>query len=341
MHVLVTGGLGFIGSHVVRRLLAMRDVSVTNLDALTYAGNLENVQDVMENPRYRWVRLSITDSQAINQLLATTSFDAVIHLAAESHVDRSIEGGIPFVHTNVLGTEILLEAWRQHQTGRFLHVSTDEVYGTLGSQGLFQETSPVCPNSPYSASKAASDLLVLAAHRTYGQDVVVTRCSNNYGPNQFPEKLIPLWITNGLEGKPWPIYGDGKNVRDWLYVTDHAEALWLALTRGRSGEIYNIGGRNEKSNWEVAQSLLQLMHLPESVVVSVPDRLGHDRRYAIDPTKAEKELGFRPTYTWEEGIRETLQWYRSHNKWWQSIKSGAYRDYYDRHYKSLEPGSHA
>lgn len=335
MRILVTGGLGFIGSHLVRRLLDESDIQVTNLDALTYAGNLANVEDVAENPRYRWQHASITDERAVDQLFAGESFDAVIHLAAESHVDRSIQGGLPFVQTNVMGTEILLEAARRHRVQRFLHVSTDEVYGSLGTTGFFTEESPLEPNSPYSASKAASDLLALAAYRTYGQDVVVTRCSNNYGPYQFPEKLIPLYITNGLEGESWPLYGDGLNIRDWIYVEDHVEALWLALRRGGAGQVYNIGARNERTNRQVADTLLRLLNLPQATLLPVADRLGHDRRYAIDPTKAERDLGFVPRHTWETAIQATVKWYQDHREWWRSIKSGAYLDFYRRQYPSI------
>lgn len=283
MRVVVTGGYGFIGSHVVRWLLQhVPTVEVVNLDVLTYAGNPANLADVAKDPRYRWMRVSVSDYAGVYPLFQSHPIDAVIHLAAESHVDRSIETGLPFVETNVVGTEVLLEIARKTGVGRFLQVSTDEVYGSLGPDGLFRETDPVRPNSPYAASKAAADLLVQAAHRTNGQNVVITRCSNNFGPYQFPEKLIPLWITNALEGKPWPIYGDGQNVRDWLYVEDHVEALWLALTRGQAGEIYNIGGHNEKTNWDVADALLSRLGLTRSVVVPVPDRAGHDRRYALD-----------------------------------------------------------
>lgn len=332
VRILVTGGLGFIGSHLVRRLLKEPNVSVVNMDALTYAGNLANVADQANNPRYRWSHASISDETAVDHIMGSTHFDAVMHLAAESHVDRSIEGGLPFVRTNVLGTEILLEAARRHGVERFLHVSTDEVYGSLGPEGLFTEESPLSPNSPYSASKAASDLLALAAHRTYGQNIVVTRCSNNYGPYQFPEKLIPLYITNGLEGKPWPLYGDGLNIRDWLYVEDHVEALWMALKRGRAGQVYNIGGRNEKTNWEVAKSLLEELGLPPDTVVPVLDRPGHDRRYAIDPGKTETELGFSPQHRWEDALARTVSWYRENREWWQSIKSGQYLEFYHRQY---------
>ncbi|MCY0877797.1 MAG: dTDP-glucose 4,6-dehydratase [Firmicutes bacterium] len=335
MRILVTGGLGFIGSHLVRRLLREPGIVVENLDSLTYAGNPANLADVESNPRYCWHRVSVTDDRAVDAVFQRGRFDAVMHLAAESHVDRSIEGGRIFVETNVLGTQILLEAARRYQVGRFLQVSTDEVYGSLGPEGFFTEESPLQPNSPYSASKAAGDLLVLAAYRTYGQDVVVTRCSNNYGPYQFPEKVIPLWITNGLEGKPWPIYGDGEHIRDWIYVEDHVEGLWLALTRGRAGEVYNFGSRNQKTNREVAEALMALLNLPSSVLVPVADRLGHDRRYAIDPTKAERELGFRPQYQWADALKKTVEWYQTHRDWWMAIKSGAYREFYQRHYGSL------
>lgn len=335
MRVMVTGGLGFIGSHLVRRLLREPDVSVVNVDALTYAGNLSNLIDVNgPESRYSWRRIDIADQAAVEAVFMEAAIDVVIHLAAESHVDRSIESGIGFVRTNVLGTQVLLENARRFHVGRFVHVSTDEVYGSLPPQGVFTEQSPLQPNSPYSASKAASDLLVLAAFETYGQDVVVTRCSNNYGPYQFPEKLMPLWITNGLENKPWPIYGDGLNVRDWLYVEDHVEGLWLALTRGTAGSVYNLGGRNERSNREVASELLRRLGLPQSVIVSVPDRLGHDRRYAIDPTKAEHELGFRAHMSWQDGLDATVAWYQEHRDWWESIKSGAYKEYYARHYET-------
>lgn len=340
MRILVTGGLGFIGSHLVRRLLREPEVLVTNLDSLTYAGNLANLSDVTPSDRYVWHRASITDEAAVDRILGEMTYDAVIHLAAESHVDRSIAGGLPFVKTNVLGTQVLLEAARRHHVGRFIHVSTDEVYGSLGDSGYFTEDSPLKPNSPYSASKASADLLALAAFRTYGQDVIVTRCSNNYGPYQFPEKLIPLYITNGLEGKPWPLYGDGLNVRDWLYVEDHVEALWLALTRGKAGSVYNIGGHNERTNREVASALLDIMGLAAHTVVSVPDRLGHDRRYAIDPSKAARDLGFWPRHAWDESLRWTVQWYQDNPAWWQSIKSGEYREFYQRQYANLGNASH-
>ncbi|PSR24090.1 MAG: dTDP-glucose 4,6-dehydratase [Sulfobacillus acidophilus] len=340
MRILVTGGLGFIGSHLVRRLLREPEVLVTNLDVLTYAGNLANVADVAGSDRYVWEQSSITDEVAVDRILRETQYDAIINLAAESHVDRSISDGLPFVKTNVVGTQVLLEAARRHQVGRFVQVSTDEVYGSLGEHGYFTELSPLQPNSPYSASKASADLLVLAAYRTYGQNVVVTRCSNNYGPYQFPEKLIPLYITNGIEGKPWPLYGDGLNVRDWLHVEDHVDALWLALSRGQAGEIYNIGGHNERTNRQVALTLLDIMGLSPDIVVSVPDRPGHDRRYAIDPSKAMRELGFFPRHDWTEGMRETVRWYETHPKWWQTIKSGEYLQFYQRQYGRLGDAPH-
>ena len=333
MKILVTGGLGFIGSQMIRWALnTVPDVQIINVDSLTYAGNPANVAGYSEDPRYRWQEVSITDHDALEPLFAEGSVDAVINFAAESHVDRSIMSGAPFVATNVLGTQILLELAREYHVRRFVHVSTDEVYGSLGETGLFSETTPLNPNSPYSASKAAADMLVLAAFRTYQQDVVITRCSNNYGPYQFPEKLIPLFVTNGLEGQPWPLYGDGLNVRDWLHVSDHVRAIWMVLTQGHSGEIYNIGGHNEQSNRSVAEELQRILGLPSSVMVPVKDRLGHDRRYAIDSQKITKELGWEPLMLWHEGLRQTVSWYQTHQDWWKAIKNGSYRDYYAHQY---------
>lgn len=336
MRIMVTGGLGFIGSHVVRWLLTNRpEVHVVNVDVLTYAGNRATLASLENHSRYTWKRVSITDVSRMREVMAEGRFDAIMHLAAESHVDRSIHSGIPFVETNVLGTEILLELAREFGVKRFLHVSTDEVYGSLGPTGYFSETTPLAPNSPYSASKASSDMLALAAYHTFGQDVVVTRCSNNYGPYQFPEKLIPLLITNGIEGKAWPLYGDGANVRDWLHVEDHVRALWMVLTGGQSGEVYNIGGNNEHTNREVAETLLEIMGLSPSQIVRVKDRPGHDRRYAIDAGKIRRELGWRPERGWREGLRETVNWYREHEDWWKPIKDGTYQDYYQRQYGAL------
>ena len=335
--IVITGGLGFIGSHLVRWILTHQPpVEIINVDALTYAGNLANLAEYADDPRYQWQRVSITDRPGLDQVFqAHGPIDAVIHLAAESHVDRSIQSGVPFVHTNVLGTQTLLEVARSHGVGRFLHVSTDEVYGTLKESGYFREETPLAPNSPYSASKAGSDLLARAAFETYGQDVVITRCSNNYGPYQFPEKMLPLFITNGLDGKPWPLYGDGLHVRDWLYVEDHVRALWSVLDRGRAGEIYNIGGHNERSNREVADALAGLMDLPKSVIVTVADRPGHDRRYAIDSRKIQTELGWRPETPWDQGLARTVDWYRSHREWWEGIKDGRYQEYYRKQYGTL------
>ncbi|POB10702.1 dTDP-glucose 4,6-dehydratase [Sulfobacillus sp. hq2] len=333
MRIMVTGGLGFIGSQMVRWLLDNEpDVDIINVDALTYAGNPANVANYADNSRYQWIHASIADRAQMEPCFADKPIDAVINFAAESHVDRSIQSGVPFVATNVLGTQILLELARTYHVPRFLHVSTDEVYGSLGPNGLFRETSPLQPNSPYAASKAAADLMVLAAARTYQQDVVITRCSNNYGPYQFPEKLIPLFVTNGIEGQPWPLYGDGRNVRDWLHVEDHVRAIWAVLNSGKSGQIYNIGGHTEKSNWEIAEDLRAILGLPASVIVPVPDRLGHDRRYAMDAQKITKELGWEPRIAWEDGIASTVAWYQQHEDWWRPLKTGAYREYYRQQY---------
>lgn len=308
--VLVTGGCGFIGSNFVRYLLdAELDVSVINLDALTYAGNPANLADVAEHPRYRFVKGDITDRECV--LHVTEGVEAILHLAAESHVDRSIHDSGPFVRTNVLGTQVLLDAARQHNVARFLHVSTDEVYGSLGDTGAFTEETPLAPNSPYSASKAASDLLVRAYHHTYGVPAIITRCSNNYGPYQYPEKLLPLFISNLLRDEPVPVYGDGLQVRDWLHVRDHCAALHCAWRKGRPGEVYNVGGRCEKTNLELTHTLLRILGKPTSLIRHVADRLGHDRRYAIDCTKIERELGWRPAVTFEQGLAETVAWYRA------------------------------
>jgi dTDP-glucose 4,6-dehydratase len=307
-------------------------VEIVNVDVLTYAGNPANVEDYGSDPRYSWIKASITDRGALEPCFAKGTIDGVVNFAAESHVDRSIMSAVPFMDTNVLGTQVLLELARQYHVPRFLHVSTDEVYGSLGPAGYFTETSPLNPNSPYAASKAAADFLVMAAFRTYGQDVLITRCSNNYGPYQFPEKLIPLFVTNGLEGLPWPLYGDGANVRDWLYVSDHVRAIWMVLMHGHPGQIYNIGGHTEKSNREVAEELREILQLPADVVVPVKDRLGHDRRYAIDSQKITKELGWHPEVPWEKGLSDTVDWYKNHEDWWKAVKSGAYLEYYQQQY---------
>ncbi len=335
MNVFVTGGCGFIGSNLVKYLRRERpDWTIVNLDKLTYAGNLENLAELEGDPRHIFVRGDIGDRALIDELIGVHQIEKVIHLAAESHVDRSILGPEVFIHTNVLGTQVLLEACLQAHVARFLMVSTDEVYGSLGPNGAFTESSPLAPSSPYSASKAAGDLLALAYHRTFGLDVVVTRCSNNYGPYQFPEKLIPLMIVNALHDEPLPVYGDGGNVRDWLNVEDHCQALLLSLERGRTGEIYNIGGGAERKNINLVRSILALLHKPDSLIRLVKDRPGHDRRYAIDPSKAQTEIGWSPQHSFEQGLEETVRWYVDHPQWWQNVKSGAYRQYYETQYRA-------
>ena len=333
MKLLVTGGAGFIGSNLVLYLLAAhRDIRVVNLDKLTYAGNLENLADLEGDSRHRFVRLDICDSPAVEELVDAEKPDAIINLAAESHVDRSIQGPEPFARTNVLGTLSLLEAARKAGVPVFLQVSTDEVYGTLGEDGYFTENSPILPNSPYAATKAGADHLVRAYHRTYGMDTRITRCSNNYGPYQFPEKLIPLMLTNAMEGKPLPVYGDGLHVRDWIFVTDHCRALEAVLERGRAGEVYNVGGVKELPNLEVVRSIVHAVGASQELIRFVPDRPGHDRRYAIDSSKIRRELGWDSEVDFEAGIQATLEWYRSHENWWRRIKSGEYRDYYEKTY---------
>lgn len=333
VHILVTGGAGFIGSNFVRYLLQTYDTyRITNIDALTYAGNLESLSDVADHPNYAFSRIDITEAAGIDALLSAHPVDVLVHFAAESHVDRSILNPAAFVRTNVLGTQVLLEAARRHGVQKFVHISTDEVYGTLGSTGYFSEETPLQPNSPYSASKAAADLLVRAYYETYGMNVNITRCSNNYGPYQFPEKLIPLMILNALAEKPLPIYGDGQNVRDWLHVEDHCRAIDLVLHKGQSGAVYNVGGHNERTNLEIVKLILQELGKPESLIQFVTDRPGHDRRYAIDPTKITNELGWQPKYTFETGIRETMQWYLTHQEWCEAVQSGAYRTFYEQQY---------
>jgi len=333
VNILVTGGAGFIGANHVRWLLANSDDRVVNLDALTYAGNLENLAGCEENPRYRFVRGDVRDADLVRRLLAEEKIEAVVHFAAESHVDRSIEGPRVFLETNVLGTQVLLDAAREAGVARFVQVSTDEVYGSLGpGDPPFTEEHPLRPNSPYSASKAAADLLCRAYHRTYGLPVCITRCSNNYGPYQFPEKLIPLMIANALEGKPLPVYGDGRNVRDWLFVEDHCRAVDLVMRRGRPGAVYNIGGGNEMENIAIVRLLLELLERDEALITFVTDRPGHDRRYAIDATRLREELGWEPRHDFASGIRATVRWYLEHRDWWERVRSGAYREYYDRMY---------
>jgi len=329
--ILVTGGCGFIGSNFVLHLLRRPDVEVITLDKLTYAGNLENLAEAEGNPRHTFVRGDVCDAELVGRLLAD-GVDAVIHFAAETHVDRSIQDPAAFVRSNVVGTEVLLTAARKHGVRRFVQVSTDEVYGSLGPEGRFTEESPLRPNNPYSASKAAADLLVRSFHRTYGLDAVITRCTNNYGPFQFPEKVIPLFICNAMENRPLPVYGDGLHVRDWLYVEDHCRALEAVLDRGRPGEVYNIGGSNELPNIELARLILRELNKPESLIQFVKDRPGHDRRYALDSSKLQRELGWRPRIGLPEGIPRTVRWYLEHTDWLRKVRSGEYREYYRRHY---------
>jgi dTDP-glucose 4,6-dehydratase len=341
MRILVTGGAGFIGSAVCRHLIQGTNAEVVNVDKLTYAGNPNSLKMIDDDPRYRFVRADICDETRIGELFAETVPDAVINLAAESHVDRSITGSRAFIETNIVGTYTLLEAARRYWSGladeakhgfRFLHVSTDEVYGSLGADGFFTESTPYDPSSPYSASKASSDHLAMAWHRTYGLPVIISNCSNNYGPYHFPEKLIPLIILNALEGEPLPVYGKGANIRDWLYVEDHARALHLILTKGRPGETYNVGGRNERTNLDVVQTICQILDeiRPEEkshyrLVTFVPDRPGHDHRYAIDATKLENELGWKAEETFASGIRKTVHWYLENEWWWGPLRKKVYR----------------
>ena len=329
--LLATGGMGFIGSNFVRLLLAERPGwEVWNLDLLTYAGNPESLDDVAPaaeaEGRYRFVRGDIADPELVAGVFREGRFDAVAHFAAESHVDRSIASAAPFVRTNVVGTQVLLDAARAAGVERFVHVSTDEVYGDLEPDDPpFTEETPVRPSSPYSASKAGSDHLALAYHRTHGMDVVVTRCSNNYGPYQFPEKLVPLMIVNALEGRPLPVYGRGDNVRDWIHVEDHCRGVLAALEGGRAGSVYNFGGASERRNLEVVREIARAVGASEDLIRFVTDRPGHDRRYAIDFSRAREELGWTPARTFEEGLRETVAWYLTHREWWQRVRDGAYR----------------
>ena len=340
-NVLVTGGAGFIGSNFVQMLREDRPSwRVVNLDALTYAGNLENLKEIENDENYTFVHGDITSEDDVVRAFDALGDDGprdVVHFAAESHVDRSIQSGLPFVHSNVIGTQVLLDAARARGVDRFVHVSTDEVYGSLGRTGFFTEGTPLSPNSPYSASKAGSDMLVRAAHHTHGFPALITRCSNNYGPYQFPEKLIPLMIANAREDKALPVYGDGMQIRDWLYVRDHCEAILRVEEGGTPGEVYNIGGHNEYPNIEIVKAILAALDKPDSLIEYVTDRPGHDRRYAIDAKKIESELGWTPRYTFEEALPMTIQWYLENDEWLQSVRTGAYREYYQEQYGERRP----
>lgn len=330
--LIVTGGAGFIGSNFVRLALErLPDWRLVTLDCLTYAGNLENLAGLEEHPRHRFEKQDIADAPGLERIFSDGA-EGVVHFAAESHVDRSVLDPTEFIRTNVVGTQNLIDAARRHGCGRFLQVSTDEVYGSLGERGRFTEASPLDPSSPYSASKAAADLLVLAAFRTHGFPAIVTRCSNNYGPYQFPEKLIPLMITNALEDRPLPVYGKGANVRDWIHVEDHCEALLKVFEAGRPGRVYNIGGDAERRNLEVVERILDLLGKPRGLISFVADRPGHDLRYAIDSSRIRAELGWSPRRGFEEGLAGTVRWYLEHRDWWARVKSGAYRLYYETQY---------
>ncbi len=340
MNVLVTGAAGFIGSNLVHYITKQRPTwNITALDALTYAGNLKNIQPLLDsNERVAFARANITSRQAIETVFDAGSFDVVFHLAAESHVDRSIISSEEFVTTNVYGTQVLVDVARSRGVERFVHISTDEVYGSLGPSGAFVETTPLDPTSPYAASKAASDLMALAAYKTHGYNISVTRCTNNYGPYHFPEKLIPLFITNAMENKPLPLYGDGLNVRSWVYVVDHCEALVLVAEKGRAGEVYNIGGGTdaELTNKRVTEMILAALEKPATLVQRVGDRPAHDRRYAIDHAKITEELGWSPRTTFEQGLRQTISWYLENESWWRDIKSGEYLSFYEKNYGARE-----
>ncbi|OOO00377.1 MAG: dTDP-glucose 4,6-dehydratase [Epulopiscium sp. Nele67-Bin004] len=349
-NVLVTGGAGFIGSNFVKHMLVTYNYNIINLDLLTYAGNLENLKSIECYPQYKFIKGDIRDRELVEKIFEQSQIDTVVNFAAESHVDRSIEDPEIFLSTNVLGTQVLLDTakqfWktnpndkycREFKDGvKFLQVSTDEVYGTLGKTGMFVETTPLAPNSPYSASKASSDLFVRAYNETFGLPINITRCSNNYGPYQFPEKLIPLMINNCLNDKALPVYGDGMQIRDWLHVKDHCTGIDTVLHKGKDGEVYNIGGNNEKANIEIVKLIISNLEKSEDLITYVQDRPGHDRRYAIDNNKITTELGWSPSYTFEQGIKETIEWYLSHKQWIEQIVSGDYMKYYEDMYKQSE-----
>jgi dTDP-glucose 4,6-dehydratase len=333
--ILVTGGCGFIGSNFISHLLeSNRELRVVNLDALTYAGNHANLAAWANDSRYEFVKGDISNREAVRTAIGV-GVEAIINFAAESHVDRSIHDSGPFLRTNVIGTQVLLDAAREFAVPRFVQISTDEVYGSLGATGYFSEETPLAPNSPYAASKAAADLLVRSYHHTFGLPVLITRCSNNYGPRQFPEKLIPLFVTNLMRDEPVPVYGDGLNVRDWIHVRDHCRAVECVWRQGRIGEVYNIGGRSERTNLELCHTLLKVLQKPTTLIRFVKDRPGHDRRYAIDCSKIERELGWKPEWNFEDGLRDTIRWYQNNSAWVESVRSGEYRNYYQRQYGSM------
>ena len=333
--ILVTGGCGFIGANFIRlELQADPKLAIINVDKLTYAGNLANLADVKSSPRYQFVRGDICDRELIGRLLQSRDISAVINFAAETHVDRSIQDSSPFVRTNIVGTQTLLDCCREYGVARYLQVSTDEVYGSLGDSGKFTEETPLAPNSPYSASKAAADLLVRSYCQTFSFPAVITRCSNNYGPFQFPEKLIPLFITNAMQDRSLPVYGTGLNVRDWIHVSDHCRGIALAWRDGRSGEVYNFGGNSELTNLELTGRLLSALGKPQSLIKFVPDRPGHDYRYAIDNSKARRDLGWIPQVTFDAGLSATIAWYQSNPDWIAQVKSGEYQMFYERQYGS-------
>lgn len=345
-NILVTGGAGFIGSNFVKHMLATYDYNIINMDLLTYAGNLENLTDVENDPKYTFIKADIRDREALDKIFAEHHIDTVVNFAAESHVDRSIEDPELFLSTNILGTQALLDTAKKYwkvnpedkycrlfkEGVKYLQVSTDEVYGTLGKEGMFTETTPLAPNSPYSASKTGADLIVRAYHETFGMPINITRCSNNYGPYQFPEKLIPLMINNCLNDKELPVYGDGLQIRDWLHVKDHCTGIDTVLHKGKDGEVYNIGGNNEKANIEIVKLIISNLGKSEELIKYVQDRPGHDRRYAIDNSKITSELGWSPSYTFEQGIKETIEWYLANQEWMNKIVSGEYLEYYEEMY---------
>ena len=333
MKILVTGGAGFIGSSFVRFVLRTQPgVEIINYDLLTYAGNLRNLEEVGSDSRYRFVRGDIAVNNSVRAVFEAHRIDAVVNFAAETHVDRSIEDSAPFIRSNIVGTQCLLDNARQFKVSRFVQISTDEVYGSLGPEGAFREDTPIDPSSPYSASKAGADMLVLSYFRTHKFPVVITRCTNNYGPYQFPEKLIPVLIANAMSDRSLPIYGDGLNVREWIFADEHSRAVWLALTRGREGEVYNIGSGQEKTNLEVVRTVLSLLGKPELLITFVKDRPGHDRRYAMDCSKIRREWGWQSEVEFGDGIAQTIEWYKSHGDWMNEIKDASYLSYYDRMY---------